>query len=526
MAQQEIQQKAAQMLAVLEHRVQRARGFPIDFVNFCLKEETTKRPIRCAPHQRVLLKFVQDHAKSVILLPVAHSKTFSMGALCLFYLGQDPTARGAILSATQAQGAKVLGMVRDYIESSNELRVVFPELKPSSRRSDPWTTTSITVNRPPGIRDPSLQAVGLEGAINGSRLRFIVIDDILTHENTLTREARNKTFDFLDSTVQSRLDVNDSKIVVTNTAWHDDDVAHRFMKQGWPTLRMEITGDIEILNDDDWDCAEIRPASLGSHLCRLASHEDGTPLWPEKFTQSKIESLRTTHLPQRFNQLYCNKCYDESTAHCKGEWIELCKRKARERGIHSMVSSYRGPNLTCTGVDLAVQQGEQNDDTAFFTFEALPDGHRVILDVEVGKFDGPTIVKKLIAKHQAYNSIIRLESNSAQDFVRQFALDSDVSLPIKAHVTGRMKVHPEHGIEGIFVEMSNGAWLIPNDPLGNVHPHIAKFISACLSYSPTRHTDDVLIGAYLAREQAKAFGAGGRVTTQSNRNIAASIMSR
>jgi hypothetical protein len=731
-----------------------------------------------------------------MLLPVGHAKTFSMAAVALYELGTDPTCRGAVISATQGQAAKILGMVRDYIETSLELRTVFPQLQPSPRRSDPWTSTAIVVDRPAGIRDPSLQAVGLEGAINGSRLKFIVVDDVLTHENTLTRDARDKTYAFLDSSVQSRLDVSDSRIVVTNTAWHDDDVAHRFLKRGWPGLRMEIDGMIEIYNDDDWDCVELRPAAAGSALCRLAARQDADPLWPEKYSAAKIEKLKSNHLPQRFNQLYRNICYDETTARCKSEWIEICKRKARDRGYWDLVPEYRGPNLTLTGVDLAVQAGEANDETAFFTFEAQPDGSRRILDIEIGQFDGPTIVRKLFAKHAAYNSIIRVESNAcfapgsnvltkqgympiecvtpgvevwthnarwrpvtraiegsakilctarawgnlpvrctpnhwfwlreagrdptwvsvgfvdvrgceasayaglaipkwsenadarqrrirsdyvfdcvtdiapsiewfgwpldlrlrmvrrwllgadteskwpsrisacsisrnwmlfarstlfeagyrptlsvasprkgningrniesramyimclntdksdaarsrivledgfawaklrspqpggpfepyggpvynleveddasfvvddyvvhnAQDFVRQFALNQDISLPIKAHVTGRAKAHPEHGVEGLFVELSNGAWAIPNDKTGNVHPMVARFINSCLNYSPTRHTDDVLMAAYFAREQAKAFGVGGKVQQKSNMHqVVSSILSR
>ena len=510
------QEHADRLLLMLEQTRKLATQHPVHFVDFVMLEETTRRPIYAAPHQRVLLKFAYDHPRCVIMLPVGHTKTFSMGALALFELGNCPTSRGAIVSATQGQAAKVLAMVRDYVDNSKELHMVFPGLVPSPRRADPWTTTAITVDRPPGIRDASLVAVGVEGALPGSRLKHIVVDDILTHENTATKEARDKVYSWFDSTVLSRIDTGaGARVVVTNTAWHPEDLLHRLTKQGWPTLRMEITGRIEILNDDDWDCVELKPESADSAYCRLAALPDTTSLWPDKYPMFEVERLRAEHLPSRFNQLYRNICRDDATSRCKIEWIEACKKKAAARGIHGYVSEYRGANLTFTGVDLAVQPGEEHDDCAFFTIEVLPDGHRRILDIDVGQFDGPTIIEKLFDKHRRYNSVIRVESNAAQDFIRQFALDRDVSLPIKAHVTGRAKAHPEHGVEGFFVELSNGAWLIPSTNYGEVHPNTQRLIDACLFYSPTKHTDDILMSAYFAREQAKAYGAPGASGQQS-----------
>jgi len=51
------------------------------------------------------------------------------------------------------------------------------------------------------IRDPSLVAVGADGALPGSRLAWIVVDDILDRENTSTPQAREKVHEFFDSTV-------------------------------------------------------------------------------------------------------------------------------------------------------------------------------------------------------------------------------------------------------------------------------------------------------------------------------------
>lgn len=416
----------------LHHEAREARREITRFFEFVMREETSRAPIRILPHQKVGLEFIMAHDRSVNMWPVGTSKTFSMAGLTLYLLGQDVTARGAIVSATQEQAAKPLGMVRDYIESSAELRLVYPHLMPSRRRGDTWSQTALTVDRPPGIRDASLVAVGVDGAIAGARLNWIVVDDILDRENTATKEQRDKVYEWFDSSVLSRLDPKDARIVVTNTAWHPDDLVHRLEALGWATLRMDILGNIEVKDDHEkvlearergvrfrpWDSPEVRPASPSptDFTLRLTAHDpdprNETALWPGKFSSEYIAKLRRRHLPHRFNQLYRNICRDDETARCKLEWIERCKEEARKRGVRGLQSRYRGSELVFTGVDLAVAQGEESDLCAFFTFAVLPTGHRLILDIESGQFDGPTIIRKLFDIHNRYDSVLRVENNA------------------------------------------------------------------------------------------------------------------
>lgn len=548
----------------------KARENPADFLGFVMKEQTTKRTIKASPHQRVGLDFMAAHPRCVVMWPAGSSKTFCTAALTLWLLGKDPTTRGAVVSATQNQAKKIVSVVTDYIEHSAELRLVFPHLKRSTRKGDAWRDDQIVVERPPGIPDPSLVAVGIDGGLPGARLNWIVVDDILTRENTATKEQRAKVLEFLDSTVLSRLDPVGGRVIVNNTAWHPEDLVHVLKNSGWATLIMTITGDVQVFDDGQrmraglapWDHDLLRPKYQEGedYTLRLVRDHDpdelnDVPLWPERFfvlpwekadgtilppaktwdeaverAREDIENKRARHVVAgEFNRLYMNICRDDDTAFCKQEWIDRCKAAAREEGYFSLVSEYRGGNPTFTGVDLAVSPGEENDDCAFFTFEVLPDRRRRILDIEIGQFDGPTIVRKLIQKSQAYNSIVRVENNAAQDFIRQFALQLDASLPVKPHTTGRTKAHPEYGVPGGFAEMSNGAWLIPNDKTGRCHPAVQKWIDGCLYYSPAKHTDDALMAWYFAREQAKEWGllaplpkAGG----QTQAPIAASLLAR
>ena len=404
------------------------------FFEFVMRTEKEQKPVKITPHQRLMFEFIQAHDRAVLILPVEHSKSFALAAYTLWLVGRNPGLRGAVVCATQEQARKIVTMVRDYIEASAELRLVFPHLRPSTRDGDAWTQTAITVDRPRGIKDPTLMAVGLDGGrIIGSRLSWIVADDTLTPENTATEDARNKVRDFLDNACFSRLIYGpETKAIVSNSPWHTHDVVGQYDKAGWASLRMSVDGEILIKDDVQketvakqfgipwrpFDSDLVRPSTDNPNdlTCRLVAHDpdpgNATPLWPEAFPPVRIEQLRQEKLPYVFNRLYRCVVRDDDTARCKQEYIDRCLLVARKLGVFTMVSEYRGTNPTFTGIDLAISPGEEHDDTAFFTFESRPDGTRVILDYERGQWAGPETMKKMFAKQKAYNSVVRVESNA------------------------------------------------------------------------------------------------------------------
>lgn len=476
------------------------------FTEYVFKEETTRKPIKVAPHQEIIFEFIDYHERCVIAMPPGHAKTFTSAAIATRMLGKNRTDRGAIISATQGQAEKPLSMIRGYIESSPELRLVYPDLVRSTRQGEPWTQTKITVNRPVGIRDPSIVAIGYRGAIDGARLKWVIADDLLNEENTSTIDQRDAVHSWFDTSVLSRLDPYGSKIIFNNTSWHIDDLQHRLEKLGWPVLRMGLSGYIEIKNTN-FDSPGLRPSSPGSYECRLVRNDPDPDniktLWPDRINTEKQLDLKRRHLPHTYDRLFEQKCRNNEEAMCKEEWIE----EAKTKGVGlEFVSRYDGPDPTFTGVDLAISEKEKSADTSFFTFKVTPTGHRVILNIEAGKWDGKTIIRKLINTHKNYNSILRVENNAAQDFIRQWALVEDVTLPIQPHTTGKQKADPTHGVASLFIELANGAWVIPCDRLRQVHPVVQRWIDACLYYNPAKHTDDVLMACYFARESAKKYG--------------------
>ena len=447
---------------------------------------------------------------------IAHN-TFGMAAVTLWLMGNDVTQRGVVVSKIQQQAAKVLGMVADYITEpalNGPLIIAFPWLRKSPRAADPWTVNRLTVERPPGIRDPTLMAAGLETAIGGSRLSWIVCDDTVDIDNSATPEARAKARENLEGHILSREDPRGARAVLTNTPWDREDLTYYLQEHsGWPTLQMDIYGNIRIWNADaSWlHMAEqeyIRPSYNDPDAYRLLAHgpdpDETIPLWPDRMNADEIAVVRRQKMPHEFARLYLCEPFDAEAARCQRDWVEKCKKL----GIGmSLIHNYEGSNPVFTGLDLGIGTQGKHDLTVFFTFELLPDHTRRLLDIISGRFNGPRIVEMIGDIHKRYGSVIVVENNAAQDYIRQFAQAKHKDLIIKAHTTTRQnKTHEDFGVESIFTELSNGAWIIPCDLKGNVHPEVQKWIDNMLMYMPHKHTGDHLMACWIGRERARRFG--------------------
>lgn len=523
----------------LLREARKARSDLALFYSFVMRHEITKERLVTAPHQRLAISFMEAHPLCVLRLPVGSGKTYLMAATALWLMGNDVTQRAAIVSKTQGQAGKVLGMVADYITEpflASGLALVFPWLKRSSRAQDPWTQTELTIERPAGIRDPSLTAAGLDTSTPGSRWSFLVADDVVDDENAMTPAARMKVESRFNGRLLSRLDPNDSRAVVTNTPWDREDLTYYLENTAqWPTLTMDIYGYIRFSNAnaawveqalrDELRPSETRPSEGMRKWYRMRAHdpdpEELVPLWPARYSAARIAEIRYGKdgrggmLPHEFARLFLCEPQDVGTARCQRGWIESCKQNGMGK---TFVLKYYGPLPTYTGVDLGVGPNKQHDKTVFFTIALHKNGSREILDIESGRFKGPEIIDKLIDKVRRFGSVSMVESNAAQKYILDFALDKQKDLKVDAQATTISNKHDrDFGVESIFTEFKNVAWTIPCDETGKCNKETQDFIDDCTYYQPPpAHTGNFLMAAWLAREASRK-GARGNVAPRVGR---------
>lgn len=452
-------------------RVCLARDDVNTFIELVMKDEKTGRSVVQAPMHEAWHHLAEEHDRLLIWshTEAGKSSQIAIGRV-LWCLGKNPSLRVVILSNTlRGQATKVVRTLKRYIESSDELHEVFPELVPG----EPWTDDAITVKRSIIAKDPSVQATGVHGNILGSRIDLLIIDDILDFENTLNERALKDTIDWYQSTVVGRM-TKDARAICIGNAWHPKDLLHWLAKNGWDGYRYPVI-------DDDKD-----------------SPTYGKSRWPEQWTLERIAKKRTELGPLEYARNMLCVPRDDTTARFKMEWIS--KSLARGDGL-PLIYRLRTVPAGCrvvTGVDLAVSKKSAADNTAFVTVLEFENQDRRLLEVKADKMSGPEIVKYIVELYQRYHSIFWVESNGAQEYIAQFVTASH-AIPVKSFQTGVNKHDPAFGVESLATEFDNGKWIVPNVG-GQCHPEIEALIADMLYYDPRSHTGDRLMALWIARE--------------------------
>jgi len=449
-----------------------------------LREDSTGVPVHQAPHLQEWHALADRYPRLIIESGIEHGKTLNLAVIrTLFELGHDPSLRFVFVGATEKQPVRTTSMIGRLIENSADLHEVFPNLRHTDRQ---WADSGFRVRRPEGdagdARDPSVQAIGLHGALLSSRVDRMIFDDILTQENTATPHRREDTVSWLRGTALNRLTPRGRAIILTN-AWHPEDAVRVLAKEaGW-----------------HW-------------VSYPALTEDGTPLWPSQWPAERIEAKRAEIGPLEFARSMMCQPYADEESRFRREWIDLCIANGNGRGLTRALARHPPGYVLVTGVDLAVSRKETAAKTVFFTIAVnTATGTREVLCVEAGRWDVDEILRRAEDTHKRYHSTLYVENNAAQDFLVQI-LRSRTRVPVRAFRTGRNKRDKTFGVESLAAELARGQWVIPSAG-GRVHTSIQEWIDEMVYYSPGSHTGDRLMASWIAREGAREMiGRPGKRT--------------
>lgn len=140
-------------------------------------------------HHRKIMRFLVDVWESDphrgLLMAFRHSgKSTVVGvfAACILYL--FPETRILILSAENTLATRMVSHIRHILEN----HTFCTDMIPANKKE--WATGRITINRPIGIREPSVICQGVYGNITGMRADLIICDDVEVPNTSNTAQKR------------------------------------------------------------------------------------------------------------------------------------------------------------------------------------------------------------------------------------------------------------------------------------------------------------------------------------------------
>lgn len=356
--------------------------------------------LELAPHVELLVSALEQVERGevkrlMVSMPPRHGKSLFCSQLFpAWALGRDP--RRLLIGASHSQeladtfGRRVRNLLLD-----DRFRAVFP----GCRLSD----DSAAAHRFDTEGGGSYFGVGRGGGLTGRGGDIIVIDDpVKDTQETSSPVIRQSLKDWYSAVVHTRLQPGGA-IVIVSTRWHLDDLS------GWL---------IREHGDEGWRVINLPAlAEPGDLLGRAV----GGPLWPSHFPIDELEGYRRQLGPSLFLALYQGHPVAEGGAIFKDEWLKGRFELATFGGAEMMIQSW----------DCAFGKSSSSGDYSACVTLAKKNDHFFALNVAKGRWDFPTLKKKMGEFADVWNVDLVLVEDTASGACALQELRAETTLPLK-----------------------------------------------------------------------------------------------
>lgn len=341
---------------------------------------------KLGPFHKELCTFVTDniHKKKLILLPRGHLKStlvtigYSVQQIC-----KNPNIRILILNATWQMAVDFVTEIKNHLTKNEYLQELYGNIA-----LDPteWSQDRITLQRTDSnIKGPTVWASGIESNLVGSHPDLIIMDDLMTRDNTGTREAIDKII----LRYKDALDLLEpgGQLIVIGTRWVEEDL------YSW---LMDKDGGIRASYD-----IMVKKAYTGN----LETGDDLDFLWPAKFTKKELEDRKREKGVYEFSAQYMNDPVPEENADFKREWFQYYDYQ-----------DYRAQNVkTVMSIDPAISLDKDADYTAITVWSIDQFGNIFNRDLQRGHWKPSSIIEAIFTMNEQWHpEMILLETVAYQ----------------------------------------------------------------------------------------------------------------
>ena len=225
----------------------------------------------------------------------------------------------------------------------------------------------------------SIKLVGVGGTITGRDVDICICDDLIKGFVDCTQTLLDKLYEWFKNILIPRLEPH-SKLFILGTRWHTQDIIGRLKEE----------------HQDKYRFIELK-----------ALNEDGTCIWPNKYTPEFFEERRKEVGDRVFEAQYQGQPLDETGDYFNLDWL-----------IFEEEFDYNNPLITgrCRSWDLAYsseEPGKDNDYTASCKMYRLMDDTYYVTNVTMKRYGDDLLnVLKRTARQDTPNVRILIETGT------------------------------------------------------------------------------------------------------------------
>ena len=196
-----------------------AHKHPAAFADYLSKREKFQRP----PHvellsRRIAAAVLKGGGRFIVTMPPRHGKSTLCSAWLPFWFLNLFPDKDVMLVSYGADFAQRWGLRVRRLASIHHARTLM-RIAPDSRRANEWQT----------IDGGGMKTLGISGDATGRGADCLIIDDpVKNSEEARSEVMREKTWEFWQETLRTRVEPGGT-VVVVQTRWHEDDLAGRLL---------------------------------------------------------------------------------------------------------------------------------------------------------------------------------------------------------------------------------------------------------------------------------------------------------
>ena len=247
------------------------------------------------PFHKELYELFLKHKRIAVAAPRGHAKSTATSFIFVLHEALYERKKNIIIiSASETMAKKFLRRIRTELEVNVKLKNIFEDQK-----TDKWSETELILKNGTVITALG-RGAQLRGLISGaSRPDLIILDDVEDEELVRSQQRRADLESWFNGSVVPSLDPKTGQVILIGTVLHMDSLLNRVLdKQFYPEYETR------------------RYAAL---------MKDGEPLWPARFSQDFLTSIKESHIARnqlaRFYMEYMNDPVPEEDAKFKPEYI-------------------------------------------------------------------------------------------------------------------------------------------------------------------------------------------------------------
>lgn len=329
--------------------VEWARAMPVGLARYVMRERWEMTRHLWLVNDRLMKVAAGRLKRLLIVLPPRSGKSTIVDEFFVpWYLGRFPDRKVILVSYGGGYAASWGRKARDVMEEHGPT-IFGVSVSQSSAASEWWEIEG---------HAGALTTAGAGGAITGKGGNVLIVDDATKSDAGIrSLLARDRLWEWYTSVVYTRLEDQDSAVVMICTRWHEDDLAGRVLAQmqnggeQWEILRLPAMAE-----EDD-----------------LLGRAPGEALWPLRFPVSRLEEIKATLGSYYWAALYQGRPAPAGGGMFRREWFAILDARPTE-----MKRTIRYWDLAAT----EARPGADPDYTSGTLMGVGQDGQFYILDVQ------------------------------------------------------------------------------------------------------------------------------------------------